>query len=197
MRGRSPPPRKRGEREISAARFPLDRTCSKGAGDVRPFASHRTRNARRRRRYSATEREGLRSGPVRPHGLPHPRKGGPRSDAELRRARRHSAGRGQRHDADRHRDHAGAAAGAPDCRAGLSQPGHRRGAGEALARGGEGGRLDARHPGRRQALLRPHGFRLVPPGRITLPGPVDPARLLYCELEPGALERAQGEARGA
>jgi predicted N-acetyltransferase YhbS len=41
------------------------------------------------------------------------------------------------------------------------------------------------------------GFRPVPPGRITLPGPVDPARLLYCELEPGALERAQGEARGA
>jgi predicted N-acetyltransferase YhbS len=41
------------------------------------------------------------------------------------------------------------------------------------------------------------GFRPVPPGRITLPGPVDPARLLYCELEPGALEKAQGEARGA
>jgi predicted N-acetyltransferase YhbS len=41
------------------------------------------------------------------------------------------------------------------------------------------------------------GFRPVPPGRIALPGPVDPARLLYCELEPGALERAQGEVRGA
>jgi predicted N-acetyltransferase YhbS len=41
------------------------------------------------------------------------------------------------------------------------------------------------------------GFRAVPPGRITLPGPVDPARLLYCELEPGTLERARGEARGA
>jgi len=41
------------------------------------------------------------------------------------------------------------------------------------------------------------GFRPVPPGRITLPGPVDPARILYCELAPGALEAAQGETRGA
>ena len=41
------------------------------------------------------------------------------------------------------------------------------------------------------------GFQPVPPGRIALPGPVDPARLLYCELEPGALEAAHGEARGA
>jgi predicted N-acetyltransferase YhbS len=41
------------------------------------------------------------------------------------------------------------------------------------------------------------GFQRAPAGRISLPGPVDPARLLYCELEPGALEAAQGEARGA
>ena len=41
------------------------------------------------------------------------------------------------------------------------------------------------------------GFQRVPPGRITLPGPVDPARLLYCELEPGAFEAAEGEARAA
>ncbi|RBP10522.1 putative N-acetyltransferase YhbS [Roseiarcus fermentans] len=40
------------------------------------------------------------------------------------------------------------------------------------------------------------GFRTVPLGRITLPGPVDPARLLYCELQAGALEAARGEARG-
>ena len=40
------------------------------------------------------------------------------------------------------------------------------------------------------------GFRPVPPGRITLPGPVDPVRLLYCELQPGAFEAARGEARG-
>jgi predicted N-acetyltransferase YhbS len=41
------------------------------------------------------------------------------------------------------------------------------------------------------------GFQRAPLGRISLPGPVDPARLLYCELEPGALEAAKGEARGA
>ncbi len=41
------------------------------------------------------------------------------------------------------------------------------------------------------------GFQPAPPGRITLPGPVDPSRLLYCELEPGALDAAEGEARGA
>ena len=40
------------------------------------------------------------------------------------------------------------------------------------------------------------GFQPVPPGQITLPGPVDPARLLYCELEPGALASARGVARG-
>jgi predicted N-acetyltransferase YhbS len=41
------------------------------------------------------------------------------------------------------------------------------------------------------------GFQPVPPGRIALPGPVDPARLLYCELEAGAFEAARGLARGA
>ncbi len=41
------------------------------------------------------------------------------------------------------------------------------------------------------------GFQRVPAGRITLPGPVDPARLLYCELEAGALAAAAGEAQAA
>jgi predicted N-acetyltransferase YhbS len=41
------------------------------------------------------------------------------------------------------------------------------------------------------------GFRRVPEGQIYLPGPVDPTRLLYCELEPGALTAAKGAARGA
>ncbi len=40
------------------------------------------------------------------------------------------------------------------------------------------------------------GFVLTPPGRIALPGPVDPARLLHAELIPGALERYRGGARG-
>jgi predicted N-acetyltransferase YhbS len=41
------------------------------------------------------------------------------------------------------------------------------------------------------------GFQRAPQGRISLSGPVDPARLLYCELEPEALAAAIGEARGA
>ena len=57
-----------------------------------------------------------------------------------------------------------------------------QGIGEALvapvARGGEGGRLDARHPGRRRALLC---ARRVPArsrrAASSLPGPVDPARV--------------------
>jgi predicted N-acetyltransferase YhbS len=41
------------------------------------------------------------------------------------------------------------------------------------------------------------GFQRAPKGQISLPGPVDPERLLYCELEPGALATAKGAARGA
>ena len=40
------------------------------------------------------------------------------------------------------------------------------------------------------------GFKPVPPARITLPGPVDPARLLYAELVPGAIEGAAGSVKG-
>ncbi len=38
----------------------------------------------------------------------------------------------------------------------------------------------------------PFGFTQLPPGKITLPGPVDPARLLAVELEDGALQRFSG-----
>jgi predicted N-acetyltransferase YhbS len=41
------------------------------------------------------------------------------------------------------------------------------------------------------------GFQRAPKGRVSLPGPVDPERLLYFELEPGALATAKGAARGA
>jgi predicted N-acetyltransferase YhbS len=41
------------------------------------------------------------------------------------------------------------------------------------------------------------GFKRAPGGRISLPGPVNPERLLYCELEPGALAATTGEARGS
>ncbi len=40
------------------------------------------------------------------------------------------------------------------------------------------------------------GFKRVPTGRIQMPGPVDPARLLYCELTPGAFEGVSGAVRG-
>lgn len=36
------------------------------------------------------------------------------------------------------------------------------------------------------------GFQRVPLGRLTMPGPVDPARLLICELQAGAFENVQG-----
>ncbi|NNM71737.1 GNAT family N-acetyltransferase [Enterovirga aerilata] len=36
------------------------------------------------------------------------------------------------------------------------------------------------------------GFEPVPKGRLEMPGPVDPARLLAAELVPGALDRASG-----
>ena len=35
-------------------------------------------------------------------------------------------------------------------------------------------------------------FAVVPPGRIWLPGPADPARILACELSPGALADFKG-----
>ena len=36
------------------------------------------------------------------------------------------------------------------------------------------------------------GFRKIPPGQITLPGPVDPDRLLAAELVPGSLASTSG-----
>lgn len=42
----------------------------------------------------------------------------------------------------------------------------------------------------------PFGFRVVPPGTIEMPGPVDPKRLLIAELIAGAAEGLRGAARG-
>jgi predicted N-acetyltransferase YhbS len=39
------------------------------------------------------------------------------------------------------------------------------------------------------------GFKRVPKGRATMPGPVDPARLLVCELVEGAFEGVSGPIR--
>lgn len=41
----------------------------------------------------------------------------------------------------------------------------------------------------------PFGFRVVPAGRLELPGPVDPARLLWAELTPGASDGVAGPVR--
>jgi predicted N-acetyltransferase YhbS len=36
------------------------------------------------------------------------------------------------------------------------------------------------------------GFKRIPKGRLVMPGPVDPARLLVCELAEGAFEGVSG-----
>lgn len=43
-----------------------------------------------------------------------------------------------------------------------------------------------------ESYYGPLGFCAVPPGQITLPGPVNPARLLAAELTPGALADMRG-----
>ena len=76
-----------------------------------------------------------------------------------------------------------------------------QGIGEALVKRS----LDAaRDAGARLALLVGDesyygklGFARTPPGRIVLPGPVDPERLLYCEIQPGAFAGVTGKVRGA
>jgi predicted N-acetyltransferase YhbS len=40
------------------------------------------------------------------------------------------------------------------------------------------------------------GFKRIPPGRVVMPGPVDPARLLVAELMPGAFAGVSGRVRG-
>ena len=47
-----------------------------------------------------------------------------------------------------------------------------------------------------QPYYWPFGFRPIPPGRIEMPGPVDPARLLVAELIPGSAEKLAGMVRG-
>jgi predicted N-acetyltransferase YhbS len=42
-------------------------------------------------------------------------------------------------------------------------------------------------------FFQPLGFSIVPQGLVRLPGPVDPKRLLWCELYPGGLDHVEGE----
>ena len=44
-----------------------------------------------------------------------------------------------------------------------------------------------------EAFFRPLGFTQVPLGRLTLPVPSNPARLLWLQLTPGGLDNAHGE----
>jgi predicted N-acetyltransferase YhbS len=76
-----------------------------------------------------------------------------------------------------------------------------RGVGKALMRKAM---EEARLAGHRLVLLVgdlpyywPFGFRVVKPGTVEMPGPVDPGRLLLAELVPGAADEARGPARAA
>jgi predicted N-acetyltransferase YhbS len=62
---------------------------------------------------------------------------------------------------------------------------------------------DAAAKGERLAILvgdEPYygksGFKRIPLGRVIMPGPVDPARLLVAELTPGAFDGVSGRVRG-
>lgn len=43
----------------------------------------------------------------------------------------------------------------------------------------------------------PFGFKMIKPGSVTMPAPVDPRRLLACELREGAMEDVSGVMRYA
>ena len=74
-----------------------------------------------------------------------------------------------------------------------------RGVGQALI---ERALNEAKAKGHRLVILvgdEPYygkcGFKRIPPGRATMPGPVDPARLLVAELEQGAFDGVSGPIR--
>ena len=43
-----------------------------------------------------------------------------------------------------------------------------------------------------EPFFQPLGFSVIPAGRVTMPGPVDPRRFLWIELRPGGLDRVAG-----
>ncbi len=47
-----------------------------------------------------------------------------------------------------------------------------------------------------QPYYWPFGFRPLPPNRVSMPGPVDPARFLVAELVPGVAEGLRGMVKG-
>jgi predicted N-acetyltransferase YhbS len=46
-----------------------------------------------------------------------------------------------------------------------------------------------------EPFYRKSGFRRIPKGRLKMPGPVDPSRLLVAELKPGAFAGVSGMIR--
>ena len=46
-----------------------------------------------------------------------------------------------------------------------------------------------------EPFYRKSGFKCIPKGKVKMPGPVDPARLLVAELKPGAFEGVSGMIR--
>jgi predicted N-acetyltransferase YhbS len=83
----------------------------------------------------------------------------------------------------------------------IEPPFRERGIGQALI---ERALAQARANGHRLVLLvgdeayyAKAGFQPIPPGRVTLPGPVDPARVLAAELVAGALADVSGMIRGS
>ncbi len=78
----------------------------------------------------------------------------------------------------------------------VEPPFRSRGIGRALI---ERALREAKAKGHKLALLvgdepyyRVAGFKQIPKGQVKMPGPVDPARLLVAELEPGAFDGVGG-----
>jgi predicted N-acetyltransferase YhbS len=81
----------------------------------------------------------------------------------------------------------------------VEPPFRERGVGQALI---ERALAEAKAKGHRLVVLvgdEPYygksGFKRVPKGQATMPGPVDPARLLICELAEGAFDGVSGPIR--
>jgi predicted N-acetyltransferase YhbS len=81
----------------------------------------------------------------------------------------------------------------------VEPPFRERGVGQALIKHAL---AEARAQGHRLVLLvgdefyyGKSGFKRIPPGRVVMPGPVDPARLLIAELTEGAFDGVAGPVR--
>ena len=173
----------------------LSARCRHRADD-RPLPHHPAGNRRRR----ACRSSGCTSAPSVPGRYARTayriREGArPSARAVVHRAHRHAAGRLGAADADPHRRDAGAAARAADGRAAVPRARHRLSADRARARGGEGARGTGWWCWSATSPITAGRLQAHPEGQVTMPGPVDPARLLVCELADGAFEGVSGPIR--